>query len=499
MQTHIAQQTTTLATCWRIQRKDSTEYFFTDHDKAITYNSDSYTPLNSGDMSSYSASDNLAVDNLDVELILNASAIDETHVRAGLFDFANVWVFLINYEDVTMGILKLNFGVLGEVEIKRDESAKVEVRSLTQLAQQNIGSVITPDCRASLGDSQCKYGLWGESLGDLLTENCGSLATYTSVTTQGTGVATATVFSGATAFLFSSAATGDYAIARKNFSGAPWNSDVFGISWRTYFDSLPSSASSAATGGNDNDFCFHIYFNGLYNQVVAESVFLDLVFRSDGVWVRGSSQYNQLTDVSVELDSWIVWTALVDLTNGYDNTTLDLYKDGVLTVTNIDCAWVPGDGQNPTLRMAVDDTPVIAYVDYVKIGTGLTNYAAEYRLFNQTVSTLGATSELRSAFYATGITGKTNDYFNYGVLTWQSGANNNIQIEVKDHIGGATSKIVLFEPMPFEIATGDIFDITAGCDRLWTTCKVTFSNQLNFRGFPHVPGTDKILDYPSLK
>ena len=29
---------------------------------------------------------------------------------------------------------------------------------------------------------------------------------------------------------------------------------------------------------------------------------------------------------------------------------------------------------------------------------------------------------------------------------------------------------------------------TAGCDKLFTTCRDRFQNAVNFRGFPHMPG-----------
>jgi uncharacterized phage protein (TIGR02218 family) len=35
---------------------------------------------------------------------------------------------------------------------------------------------------------------------------------------------------------------------------------------------------------------------------------------------------------------------------------------------------------------------------------------------------------------------------------------------------------------------GDGFTVTAGCDKSVKTCKAKFDNEVNFRGFPHVPG-----------
>ena len=37
---------------------------------------------------------------------------------------------------------------------------------------------------------------------------------------------------------------------------------------------------------------------------------------------------------------------------------------------------------------------------------------------------------------------------------------------------------------------GQTFTVTAGCDKTVATCSAKFSNAINFRGFPHMPGND---------
>ncbi|GLQ17953.1 hypothetical protein GCM10007879_22020 [Maritalea porphyrae] len=44
---------------------------------------------------------------------------------------------------------------------------------------------------------------------------------------------------------------------------------------------------------------------------------------------------------------------------------------------------------------------------------------------------------------------------------------------------------------------GDQLRITFGCDKEFATCREKFANQLNFQGFPHIPGEAFILKYPS--
>ena len=62
-------------------------------------------------------------------------------------------------------------------------------------------------------------------------------------------------------------------------------------------------------------------------------------------------------------------------------------------------------------------------------------------------------------------------------------------------LAGGNALIELWQPMHFDIASGDGFAVTAGCDKLFATCVAKFSNGDNFRGFPHIPGNDFALSY----
>lgn len=80
-------------------------------------------------------------------------------------------------------------------------------------------------------------------------------------------------------------------------------------------------------------------------------------------------------------------------------------------------------------------------------------------------------------------------YFTYGLLTWTSGNNRQRHMEVKHFAGGAFD---LFEAMPEPIRTGDAYTLTAGCDKSLSQCRSRFTNALNFRGEPFIPGADAI-------
>jgi len=88
--------------------------------------------------------------------------------------------------------------------------------------------------------------------------------------------------------------------------------------------------------------------------------------------------------------------------------------------------------------------------------------------------------------------------FNYGKLTWTSGANLGLSMEVQNW-DAANKAFTLWLPMPNAIQIGDQYKVYPGCDKRLATCAGKFSNILNFGGFPHVPGIGKILQYPDSK
>ncbi len=100
------------------------------------------------------------------------------------------------------------------------------------------------------------------------------------------------------------------------------------------------------------------------------------------------------------------------------------------------------------------------------------------------------------SFTVSGLSAFADGWFALGTLTWTGGANAGRKAEVLTHEVGATDvTVTLLEAPVRPIATGDTFDITAGCDKRFETCKAKFANAVNFRGFPHIPGQDTVIRY----
>ncbi len=85
-------------------------------------------------------------------------------------------------------------------------------------------------------------------------------------------------------------------------------------------------------------------------------------------------------------------------------------------------------------------------------------------------------------------------FFDGGVVTFTSGDNTGLQIEVKTYVPG---QVTMMLPMPYTILAADSFVITAGCDKQIETCKTRFQNIHNNRSEPFVPGQDRMLQIGS--
>jgi uncharacterized phage protein (TIGR02218 family) len=99
-------------------------------------------------------------------------------------------------------------------------------------------------------------------------------------------------------------------------------------------------------------------------------------------------------------------------------------------------------------------------------------------------------------FAVSGLSGFSEGWFALGTLHWLIGANAWRKAEVLSHaVVGADVNVTLLEAPVRPVEVGKTFDIFAGCDKRFETCQSKFSNAVNYRGFPHIPGQDTIIRY----
>jgi len=146
-----------LCYCWRIERTDGTVVGFTEHDKDLTFDSVTYLAADGIQATTIVQTLGLAVDNLNLEGAISASSLNEDDLDRGLYDGADVTLYLVDWSNVTTR-MTLARGAVGEV--KRLETAfSTEFRSLSHRLNQVTGRVYQQYCGASLGDARCTRAL----------------------------------------------------------------------------------------------------------------------------------------------------------------------------------------------------------------------------------------------------------------------------------------------------------------------------------------------------
>lgn len=165
LRAHLDGRVTTLATIWRIIRPDGKSFFFTDHDETIVYLGDTYSAKTGYNRTSMSNNVGLSVDELDVEGVFDSADITEVDLRAGLFDYAEIRISLVNWADLSQGELKQRRGRIGEVVITQQGVFRTELRGLVQQLSQSIVEMYQAECRVDLGSAKCSIPLLPSVLG----------------------------------------------------------------------------------------------------------------------------------------------------------------------------------------------------------------------------------------------------------------------------------------------------------------------------------------------
>ena len=149
---------TTIALCWRLERRDGVGLGFTTHDCDLVIDGLVYRATPGMLPSAIGLSDGFDADTLDIEGALSSDAISSADLKAGRWDGAALAVFMVDWEAPEGERLALARGELGEVSI-RGEAFEAELRGPTALLDAAVVEQTSPECRATLGDKRCRIDM----------------------------------------------------------------------------------------------------------------------------------------------------------------------------------------------------------------------------------------------------------------------------------------------------------------------------------------------------
>jgi uncharacterized phage protein (TIGR02218 family) len=150
----IAGRTHRLATCWKIERTDGTTLRFTDHDAALEFGGETYTPAGGVSASARRRSAGLGAQNLEVLGALDSAAITHDDLRAGRYRDAKVTESLVDWRYPWAGAVATNVYWIARVEYT-GEQWEASVESIARRLQSKVGGAYTRSCRHRLGSAAC--------------------------------------------------------------------------------------------------------------------------------------------------------------------------------------------------------------------------------------------------------------------------------------------------------------------------------------------------------
>lgn len=181
-------------------------------------------------------------------------------------------------------------------------------------------------------------------------DDCSSLATWTDNDAVN-GESTQTTFDSQSVFMFdtNAANTGNIAKVTKDVGSL---GDRYIVTMKLYHDALGTLG--------DTDFVQIFMNNG--------AGYLNLAFATDGLFVHNGSAWGEVGTNIVAVDTWQVWTFVVNNTIA-SSATVEVYLDGTYQAT-VDCSHdsAATDGEINIVVQGTNTADLITYLDYIKVG-----------------------------------------------------------------------------------------------------------------------------------
>lgn len=152
----------TIALCWRLERRDGVALGFTTHDRDLEIDGLAFRAAPGMLPSSIALSDGFDADTLDVRGALTSDAIRAADLRTGRWDGAELSLFMVDWQAPGGERLAIARGELGEVTIE-GEAFEAELKGPTAMLERPVVEQTSPECRAQLGDKRCRVDMAGRT------------------------------------------------------------------------------------------------------------------------------------------------------------------------------------------------------------------------------------------------------------------------------------------------------------------------------------------------
>lgn len=150
---------TSIAMCWRVERRDGVAIGLTSHDRDLVIDGLIHRAAPGMTPSAIKRSDGLDADTMDVAGALTSDAITPRDLIAGRWDGARVALFAVDWTGGSARV-PLGEGRIGSVET-RGGAFTAELRGASAALDRPVVEETSPECRANLGDKRCRVAMAG--------------------------------------------------------------------------------------------------------------------------------------------------------------------------------------------------------------------------------------------------------------------------------------------------------------------------------------------------
>lgn len=156
LQTHIDTGATTLCFLLKIAPQNADSFGVTSLNIPVTYNDGveliTYSAAIGMNQSAVEAGAGLEVANSEAMLLITSDFTRED-IAAGVLDYADFYIYRINWKDTSQGHRLEQSGTIGVVRSDNELSGVLELRGLTQQLKQNYIDQYSLTCRAKFGST----------------------------------------------------------------------------------------------------------------------------------------------------------------------------------------------------------------------------------------------------------------------------------------------------------------------------------------------------------
>lgn len=158
MREMLAGPLTSLAFCWRVERRDGAGFGLTSHDATLTIGDIEYSA--EPGMLPAAIDRRLGIKESDGEIAgaITSAALEEADLVLGRWDGARVSLFAVDWEIPDSDAVALLGGEIGEVLIE-DDRFRAGLRGAAAKLSRSICPETSSECRAELGDKKCRIDM----------------------------------------------------------------------------------------------------------------------------------------------------------------------------------------------------------------------------------------------------------------------------------------------------------------------------------------------------